>query len=483
MLYLEHNPEWRYLAMRRFSWIALLLVLVMLIPATAGAAAYDHVLKQGMRDSTDPYPGAASDKDIEYMQQRLKYYEYYTGNIDGIYGPKMAAAVKAFQKRNNLKVDGRIGGNTWAALDSSTAVHKSDYNMTVPITTGDYTDPGSMTVVDAVDIDKLKVGDKGEEVAEIQKYLITKWYFMSSSHALDGIFDSETSAAVKAFQSAVGLTSDGVVGVKTMAALRSPVSTYFSTAKMVRRTLRQGMMGYDVYIVKQKLNSETDINGNPFLPVLNNNYVFDANTKEALIKFQKDRSISPSGTLDGNSRAALWNLDYEQTVVDASEDGIITVNRPTLKYGSHGKHVRTAQNYLKAAGCYFGKIDGIFGAKMFAAVKAFQSKFPELKVDGIIGETTWNKLSSTTVPLPASDVTTANTTTVLKRGSSGSAVTYLQNLLVTVNLLDSSNDVDGKFGAKTETAVRRYQSAKGLKVDGKVGTETLSSLEKDAGVY
>ena len=469
--------------MKKFSWIALLLTLVMLFTASAGAAAYDHVLKQGMRDSTDPYPGAASDKDIEYMQQRLKYYEYYTGNIDGIFGPKMTSAVKAFQKRNNLKVDGRIGGNTWAALIASDSVHKSDYNMTVSITTGDYTDVGNMTVVDSVDIDKLKIGDRGNEVAEIQKYLITKWFFMSSSHALDGIFDADTATAVKAFQTAVGLTADGIVGLKTMAALRAPVSTYFSTGKMVRRTLRQGMMGYDVYIVKLKLSTETDINGNPFLPVLSNQYVFDAATTEALIKFQKDRGINPHAKLDSNTRAALWNRDYEQQVVDSSEDGIMTVDRPTLRYGSHGKYVRTAQNYLKTAGCYFGKIDGIFGAKMLSAVKAFQSKFPELKVDGIIGETTWNKLSSTTVSLPANGVTTANTTTVLKRGSSGSAVTYLQNLLVSVSLLDSSNDVDGKFGAKTETAVRRYQSAKGLKVDGKVGTDTLSSLEKDAGIY
>jgi len=52
-------------------------------------------------------------KDIQY---RLRNWGYYKGNIDGIYGWKTVAAVKEFQKKNGLKVDGIAGPQTLAAL-------------------------------------------------------------------------------------------------------------------------------------------------------------------------------------------------------------------------------------------------------------------------------------------------------------------------------------------------------------------------------
>lgn len=50
------------------------------------------------------------------VQTKLKRWGYYTGNIDGIYGPKTKEAVKYFQRKNGLAVDGIVGPNTAAAL-------------------------------------------------------------------------------------------------------------------------------------------------------------------------------------------------------------------------------------------------------------------------------------------------------------------------------------------------------------------------------
>lgn len=41
---------------------------------------------------------------------------YYKGAIDGIFGPQMEAAVRAFQQDKKLRVDGTIGNQTWKAL-------------------------------------------------------------------------------------------------------------------------------------------------------------------------------------------------------------------------------------------------------------------------------------------------------------------------------------------------------------------------------
>ena len=81
-----------------------------------------------------------------------------------------------------------------------------------------------------------------------------------------------------------------------------------------------------------------------------------------------------------------YNLtQYDGTNV-ASD--ISTTVYPTLRKGSRGQFVTVLQQRLTSAGYGCGKIDGIFGAKTFEAVKAYQSEH-NLAVDGIVGANTW----------------------------------------------------------------------------------------------
>ena len=61
-----------------------------------------------------------------------------------------------------------------------------------------------------------------------------------------------------------------------------------------------------------------------------------------------------------------------------------------------------------------------------------------------------------------------------KKGSSGAVVTQIQTKLKAWGYYTGA--VDGIFGSGTEQAVRKFQSANGLTVDGKVGTQTLAAL-------
>lgn len=63
----------------------------------------------------------------------------------------------------------------------------------------------------------------------------------------------------------------------------------------------------------------------------------------------------------------------------------------------------------------------------------------------------------------------------IKMGSKGEYVKELQKLL---NQNGNNLEVDGIFGAKTESAVRKYQIQKGLAVDGIVGPKTWAALLK-----
>ena len=53
---------------------------------------------------------------VGYLQEKLNTLGYNCGNVDKIFGSKTLAAVKAFQKAQNLVVDGVVGPKTWAKL-------------------------------------------------------------------------------------------------------------------------------------------------------------------------------------------------------------------------------------------------------------------------------------------------------------------------------------------------------------------------------
>lgn len=73
-------------------------------------------------------------------------------------------------------------------------------------------------------------------------------------------------------------------------------------------------------------------------------------------------------------------------------------------------------------------------------------------------------------------ITGKKTDEVLRRGASGEAVIELQKALENLGFL-SGNQVDGDFGGVTENAVKQYQMANGLTVDGWVGSNTWASLK------
>lgn len=76
--------------------------------------AYALTLKQGSSGTT-----------VKKMQEKLKRWGYYSGSVDGIFGSKTKEAVKYFQKKNNLSVDGIAGPKTLAAMGISSSDNSS----------------------------------------------------------------------------------------------------------------------------------------------------------------------------------------------------------------------------------------------------------------------------------------------------------------------------------------------------------------------
>lgn len=68
----------------------------------------------------------------------------------------------------------------------------------------------------------------------------------------------------------------------------------------------------------------------------------------------------------------------------------------------------------------------------------------------------------------------------IRRGDSGEDVKYCQELLLKLGYDLGSYGADGKFGAKTQAAVKSFQGSKGLTQDGIVGPRTWQALEEVA---
>ena len=202
---------------------------------------------------------------------------------------------------------------------------------------------------------------------------------------------------------------------------------------------------------------------------------FGAATVAAVKQFQASKGLQVDGKVGPNTQAALCS---ELTAM--SGDATCDNNPGTLVSGAKGDRVFNLQKSLTKLGLNAGNIDGIFGAATEAAVKQFQAS-KGLQVDGKVGPNTQAALCSALqeIPPPIPPNPTPSTecdpaAQTIKKLSTGPLVTRLQNLLAERGF--NPGAVDGIFGDNTDSAVKQFQQANSLSVDGIVGPNTWKAL-------
>lgn len=82
--------------------------------------------------------------EVRTIQEKLKRWGYYSGSVDGIYGSQTVSAVKSFQKKNGLTVDGIAGTQTLKAMGitsssspSSSSNNSSNVNLLARVVYGE----------------------------------------------------------------------------------------------------------------------------------------------------------------------------------------------------------------------------------------------------------------------------------------------------------------------------------------------------------
>ena len=169
---------------------------------------------------TESYPGVPlelgdSNNDVYVIQQSLNRIRRNFPAIpripleDGVFDPATQEAVRVFQQVFNMPVTGVVDKATWYRIkEIYTSVKKlADlYSEGIRLDEAELLYPGQLTV-----------GDTGLPVTTIQYYLNAFAYFNPYIPAvpIDGIYSSDTAAAVEVFQRQYGLDPTGITDRET----------------------------------------------------------------------------------------------------------------------------------------------------------------------------------------------------------------------------------------------------------------------------
>ena len=263
-----------------------------------------------------PLRVGAENDDVRVLQLRLNRISANYPSIpkiaaiDGIFSTDTEAAVRRFQEIFGLTPDGIVGKSTWYRIQNVYIGVKrlNDINAE-GISLEDVTDqyPGV-----------LQIGDQGNAVLNLQYFIayVAQYYETIPAVAIDGVFGTTTQDAVRAVQSTFGLPQDGVVGERTWDAL---YRAYRGIVNTIPREfvegvaipypgvpLRIGSESEEVLLLQQYLNliAESD----PAIPSVNPTGYFGPRTQEAVIAFQNQVGISPTGVV----AAVTWSAIAER---------------------------------------------------------------------------------------------------------------------------------------------------------------------------
>ena len=378
---------------------------------------------------------------VSKVQTELKALGYYYGQITGNAGPKTVAAIKSFQSKNGLTADGIAGPQTIAKIDAA------------------YEAKGGSSSGSGSSASGLKLNSKGTDVRNLQQDLTTLGYYWAE---ITGNFGAKTETAVRRFQEENGLTADGVAGTKTLNAIAAAVARKGGTPASggsAGTTLKLNSQGTKV----SQLQTDLKQLGYYYAKITGN---FGAKTEAAVKAFQKAKGLTADGV------AGTKTLNAIAAAVDKAGGSSSGSSSTNMKLGSTGAAVSALQQNLTTLGYYYGDVTGHYGNLTQQAVKKFQ-KAKGLTQDGVASTATLNAITSA-LKNAGVDVGPGTVATTLREGDKGTAVTELQTMLKKLNYYYGS--VTGSFGSLTKQAVRKFQDANKLTVDGVAGPATINKL-------
>ena len=434
------------------------------------------VLKQGSTGS-----------EVEQMQFWLSTLAQYESSIpsvtvDGVYGSGTAAAVRAFQRRYGLTVDGIVGRTTWTELYDQFRSIQSDNG-----TPNAY--PGTA----------LRQGSSGQNVRLVQFWLkIARTVYSSLNNiTVDGIFGSSTAAAVRRFQTYFGLTSDGVVGRTTWNKL---YEVYNDIANRLLSpslrpgeypgVLRNGSTGTAVRELQFYLYLMSAYQSS--IPSVSIDGRFGAATEAAVRAYQRFAGL----TVDGIVGRKTWDSLYGKASALRSSGPVVTLKRlpypgTPLTVGTDSSAVLYYTLLLQRIAYYYDSVASPALSRQYtqetADATASAQELLGLPATGVADAETWTAVEALSLQLAAF---TPNPDRhpeqgpdypdrAMKEGSAGPDVSLIEGWLNGRSQLYCEEDYvadNAVFGPEDTAAVKETQQRAGLEANGVVDRPTWAAL-------
>lgn len=274
----------------------------------------------------------------------------------------------------------------------------------------------------------IKLGTKDSIVTDIQKRLMELDYLELDEPTEE--FGEPLQFAIQLFQRKNKLPITGEVNTKTYELLISQDAKEY--------TVSVGAEGTDVEQLQERLYELG------YIPKVTG--YFGTDTDAAVKEFQKRNGLYDDGNVGKLTREAL----YSSNAVPLS-----------FYLGDKNSEILQFKQRLFELGYLTAKPDAKYDNDTVMAVKRFQLN-NDLIDDGYIGPATKELLMSADAAENALDI-----------GDSGDDVTKVQTYLMKLGYL---RGVTGYFGSDTHNAVVKFQKRNHLGQDGKVGSQTISTL-------
>lgn len=372
-------------------------------------------------DGSDPKPtydieyngkitrGAQGNR-VKQIQQRLTELHYFDGPISGNYMNRTIDAVKAFQEKHHLTVDGIVGADTWSALfDLQNALDAS----ATPRPTAE---PAPIPYAIIVDVQNQVVVAYGPD--ENGGYTVPVRYMVcstgtSSTPSDVGTFTTDGTRARWAFFSLYGSYAQYWTKINENIAFHSVIYNEVDTNALNRKSYN--MLGSRA--------------SHGCIRLLNRDalWIYDNIRAGTTVTITEDLPLDPElrAALKPRQLSSNWNsvpVTPEPTASPVYDGGALPpLPFDTMKKGSEGDDVFWLQSKLKELGYYKGAFaTGSYLDGTVKAVKAFQ-KDHGILADGIAGEETLNAIyadvlnpatpvpAATDTPTPAGTAASAST--------------------------------------------------------------------------
>lgn len=226
--------------------------------------------------------------------------------VNGEFNTVTEQAVKKFQEIFNLTADGVVGKSTWYKLSqiyvgvkNLAELNSEGEKLPIPPKPPSYT---------------LKKGSKGDAVKVLQYFLdcISLFFEEIPAIKIDGMFGTATENSVKSFQKRFNLEVDGIVGQATWKKLYEvykAIEPYlFNTVapKYPGYIISEGSRGEYVTMIQQWLSKISTKYAS--IPKVDVDGIFGPKTKNAVIAFQKQFSLSADGLVGNKTWDKLYSV-------------------------------------------------------------------------------------------------------------------------------------------------------------------------------